>query len=128
MAKRAIRVSAFNRPGDRMPGIKLVMIFPSPIDVEAFEKAYAAQQLPLLASRLGGETKVKLTKVLGAPDGHPVFNQIAEIYFPSLEALEARLASPEAQELAANAISISTGGTPVFLFCEELSLPVVETE
>jgi uncharacterized protein (TIGR02118 family) len=111
-----------------MPSVKLVMIFPNPIDVETFEKAYAAQQLPLLAARLGGETKVRLTKVLGAPDGHPAFHQMAEIYFPSLESLQARLASPEAQEIAANAIAISTGGTPVFLFCEELSLPVVQDE
>jgi uncharacterized protein (TIGR02118 family) len=111
-----------------MPRIKLVMIFPNPVDVSTFEKAFASQQLPLLAARLGGETRVKLTKVLGAPDGRPAFHQMAEIYFPSLESLRARLASPEAQEIAANAIAISTGGTPVFLFCEELSPTVVKGE
>jgi uncharacterized protein (TIGR02118 family) len=111
-----------------MPSVKLVMLFPNPIDVATFEEAYASQQLPLLTARLGGETKVRLTKVLGAPDGHPAFHQMAEIYFPSLEALENSLASPEAQEIAANAIAISTGGTPVFLFCEELSPTVVKDE
>lgn len=106
-----------------MAGVKLVMIFPNPVDAELFESAYVAQQLPLLLARLGGRTNGTLTRVLGAPDGHPPFCRMAEIYYPSLGALQASLASPEAQAVAANAIAISSGGTPIFLICDEVTLP-----
>lgn len=108
-----------------MAGVKLVMIFPNPTDPESFERAYAALQVPLLVAHLGDRTKGTLTRVLSAPDGHPQFCRMAEIYYPSLEALQASLASPEAQEVAANAIAISSGGTPIFLICDEDVLPFV---
>jgi uncharacterized protein (TIGR02118 family) len=106
-----------------MAGVKLVIIYPNPIDAEAFEKAYAGEQLPLVAAGLEGKTKSVLTRVLGAPDGRPQFHRIAEIHYPSMEALESSLASPTAQEVAANAISISSGGTPIFLVCDEVTVP-----
>jgi uncharacterized protein (TIGR02118 family) len=105
-----------------MTGVKLVMIFPNPIDLEAFEAAYAAQQLPLLLAQLNGQTKGTLTRVLGAPDGHPRFCRMVEIYFTSQEALHASLASREGQAVAAQAIAISSGGTPIFLICDEVAL------
>jgi hypothetical protein len=45
--------------------------------------------------------------------------QIAEIHFPSREALEACLASPGGQETAAHAFAISSGGSPILLIGEE---------
>jgi uncharacterized protein (TIGR02118 family) len=105
-----------------MAGVKLVIIYPNPIDAEAFEIAYATEQLPLVAARLAGKTKSVLTRVLGAPDGRPPFYRIAEIHYPSMETLQASLASPKAQEVAANAVSISSGGTPIFLVCDEVTL------
>jgi len=46
------------------------------------------------------------------------FHRIAEVYFPSMEALEACLNSPGGQETAGHAVEISTGGAPVFLIAE----------
>jgi hypothetical protein len=47
------------------------------------------------------------------------FCRIAELHFPSLEALQADFSTVEAQELSAHAASISTGGVAISLVCEE---------
>jgi len=69
--------------------------------------------------KLAGKTKFVATKVTASPGGTPAFHRIAEIHFPSLEALNACTASQAAQETIAHAESISTGGEPIFLIAEE---------
>jgi len=69
--------------------------------------------------KLAGKTKIVATKVTSSPGGTPSFHRIAEIHFPSLEALNACTASQAAQETIAHAESISTGGEPIFLIAEE---------
>jgi uncharacterized protein (TIGR02118 family) len=102
-----------------MAGAKLVVIYPPPTDAEAFEKVYAEEHLPLATKKISGMTKAVLTKVVDAPGGGPAFHRIAEIHFPSMEALQASLASEGTREAAAHAQSISTGGPIVMLVCEE---------
>ena len=46
------------------------------------------------------------------------FHRIAEVYFPSMQDLEACLNSPGGQETAAHAVEISSGGGPLFLIAE----------
>lgn len=102
-----------------MAGVKLTVIYPYPKDVKAFEKAYQEEHIPMAVEKLKGKTKAVTTKVIGAPQGAPPFYRIAEIHFPSLEALEACAASPGGKETLAHAASISSGGPPVFLIGEE---------
>lgn len=103
-----------------MPGAKVVVLYPQPKDVAAFEKAYLEEHVPLAAEKLVGTSKVVLSRTLSSPLGGPSqFHRIAEIHFPTLEALQACLSSPGGQETAAHAVAISTGGTPVFMIAEE---------
>ncbi len=102
-----------------MAGAKIVVIYPQPKDADAFERVYADEHLPLVAQKISGMTKAVLTKVVGAPGGNPPFHRIAEIHFPSMEALQASLASEGTQAAAAHAQSISTGGPITMLICEE---------
>jgi hypothetical protein len=83
-----------------MKSVKLVVIYPRPKDVDAFEKMVA-------------------TKVLGSPQGTPPFYRVAEVYFPSMQALEQCAASAGGQETLAHAAKISSGGPPIFLVAEE---------
>lgn len=67
-----------------------------------------------------GMTKFVASKVVGTPDGSPApFYRAAELHFPSMEALKAAAATPEAQQAIAHAVSISSGGKPIFLVAEE---------
>jgi hypothetical protein len=42
----------------------------------------------MAVAKLAGKTKIVATRVLGSPAGEPPFHRIAEVYFPSMEALE----------------------------------------
>jgi uncharacterized protein (TIGR02118 family) len=102
-----------------MDGVKLVVIYPRPTDVERFEKVYTEEHIPMAIDKLAGKTKIVASKVLDSPDGTPLFYRIAEIHFASREALNACTASEGAQATIAHAESISTGGKPIFLVAEE---------
>ena len=102
-----------------MTGAKLVVIYPTPPDVEAFEKVYQQEHVPMAVARLAGKTKIVATKVLGSPQGAAPFYRIAEVHFPSLAALESCVASAGGKETLAHAAAISSGGPPTFLVAEE---------
>jgi uncharacterized protein (TIGR02118 family) len=71
-------------------GVKLVVIYPRPKDIEVFEKLYQEEHVAMAVDKLAGKTKFIATKVMATPDGTPPpFYRIAEVYFPSLEALRA---------------------------------------
>ncbi|MEK6287323.1 MAG: EthD family reductase [Acidobacteriota bacterium] len=103
-----------------MAETKIVVIYPRPTDVDAFEKVYVEEHLPLAMEKIKGVTKFAATKVVGTPDGStPPFYRIAELYFPSMEALQESAASPGTQEAVAHAFKISTGGPPIILVAEQ---------
>jgi uncharacterized protein (TIGR02118 family) len=99
--------------------VKLIVQYPHPKDVAAFEKVYQTQHVPMAVANLDGKTKIVASKVVASPQGEPAFYRIAEIHFPSKQALEACAASKGGQETIANAIAISSGGPPIFLIAEE---------
>ena len=102
-----------------MPDVKLVVIYPHPKDIEAFEKVYHSEHVPMAVDKLAGKTKIVATKVLSSPQGAAPFYRIAEVYFPTIQALEACAASEGGRQTLANAVSISSGGMPIFLIAEE---------
>jgi uncharacterized protein (TIGR02118 family) len=102
-----------------MADVKLIVIYPSPQNVGAFEKIYQNEHVPLAVAKLDGKSKMVATKVLGAPQGSHPFHRIAEVYFPSMQALEACAASDGGKEVLAHAVKISSGGPPIFLVAEE---------
>ena len=72
-----------------MAETKIVVIYPRPTDLEAFEKVYVEEHVPLAVEKIKGPTKFAATKVVGTPDGStPPFYRIAEFYFPSMQALQ----------------------------------------
>jgi uncharacterized protein (TIGR02118 family) len=104
-----------------MAGAKIVVIYPTPKDVSAFERAYAQEHAPMVTPQnFKGLKKFVASKVVGTPDGTPApFSRVAELHFPSLDALRAAAGSPSAQKVVAHAVSISTGGKPIVLVAEE---------
>ena len=99
--------------------VKLVVIYPRPKDIQAFETVYNRDHVPMAIAKLAGKTKLVATRVLGSPNGKPPLHRIAEIHFPSMEALEACAASQGGKEVLANAVAISSGGPPIVLIAEE---------
>jgi uncharacterized protein (TIGR02118 family) len=99
--------------------VKVVIIYPRPQDEEAFEQAYLSEHVPLVESKLKGLTRLVLTKVTGSPQGKIAAYRIAEAYFSSMDDLHSSFESDGGKEVVAHAQTISSGGPPLILFCEE---------
>jgi uncharacterized protein (TIGR02118 family) len=102
-----------------MKSIKLIVAYPKPKDASAFEKIYQQEHVPMAIANLHGKTKMVATKILQSPQGEPQFYRIAEVHFPSTEALQQCAASAGGKETLANAVKISSGGPPVIMIAEE---------
>src|SRR2546430_17159337 len=96
-----------------MAAVKLIVMYPTPKDVPAFERLYQDEHVPMAVKKLAGKTKLVATKVQGSPQGRPAFYRIAEVHFPSLEALQACAASAGGEEKTGDAGENSNGGAPV---------------
>ena len=107
--------------------VKLVVMYPPPKDIEAFEYAYKNEHVPMAIENLNGKTKIVATKVLSSPSGPPAFHRVAEVYFPSLDALEECAASEGGKLTIAHARSISSGGMPRILVAEEETFVFAKT-
>jgi uncharacterized protein (TIGR02118 family) len=106
-----------------MAGAKLVVLYPTPRDPAAFERAYREEHSPMVTpATFKGLTRFVASKVTGTADGKSApFVRIAELHFPSLQTLQAAAGSESAKRTVAHAVSISTGGPPMFLVAEEES-------
>lgn len=104
-----------------MAAVKVVVLYPVPTDVNSFEQAYARDHSPMVTpENFKGLRKFNASKVVGTADGSPApFHRIAELHFPSMEALTAAASSASGQRVVAHARSISSGGTPTFLVAAE---------
>jgi uncharacterized protein (TIGR02118 family) len=102
-----------------MTSVKLIVAYPQPTDIEAFDAVYQKEHVPMAVAKLAGKTKIVATKVLQSPQGKPQFYCIAEVHFPSMEALQRCAESAGGKETLAHAVKISSGGPPTVMIAEE---------
>ena len=90
---------------------KLLVMYPMPKDMDAFERAYSKDHIPMAAPifAAAGATKAVLTKLSSSPSGKPAFHRIAEIHFPTAEKLQACAAS---QPCAPKCVRAADGHAP----------------
>ena len=98
--------------------VKLMVTYPRPDDIEAFETVYTGTMCPWQSRNLAARQNLA-SKIVGSPQGTPPFHRTVEIHFPSMEALQACAASDGGKQTLANAVAISSGGAPIFLVAEE---------
>ena len=98
---------------------KLIVLYPPPTDTETFESRYRSEHAPMVLEKIPGVKRFVAARVLGAPTGTAPYQRVAELYFDSLESLQAAMASGGGQETVAHAMEISTGGPPVVLIAED---------
>ena len=100
-----------------MADVKLMVLYPYPTDVAQFDNDYR-DHLSLLHQKMNIPEDARpytVTRILPTPEGHAPFYQIFTMPFPSAEALQQTMGTPEMQEVAADAVRISSGGAPVVL-------------
>lgn len=102
-----------------MKAAKLIVMYPTPIDLALFERRYEHEHVPMAVEKLAGKIRFDANLITSEPGKtKPPYHRIAEIYFPSMKDLEDCLSSPGGQETAAHAVEISSGGNPLFLIAE----------
>lgn len=93
----------------------LLILYPTPKDADAFDRAYREEHLPLAGPKLAGATSVATQRVVGPAYAPPPYHLMSDVAFPSLEALKACAMSSGGQEALAHAKSISSGGAPLVM-------------
>lgn len=100
-----------------MSQIRLIVLYPHPTDVEQFSKDYQ-QHLALFHQNMQiplSEKPYSLLRFVETPLGKPAYHQMFSIPFPTEQALQKAMLSPQMQLIAADAVRISTGGAPVVM-------------
>jgi uncharacterized protein (TIGR02118 family) len=91
----------------------VTVIYKQPKDTAAFEKYYAESHVPLVGANQAeiGFTKAELTKFESNLDGTaPALYRQAELYFPSMAALEKGTATAGFKKVAGDLPNFATGG------------------
>jgi uncharacterized protein (TIGR02118 family) len=95
----------------------LVVLYPTPTDVAAFDRRYQEEHVRLVKSHLG-MAKFRAHPVLGVvgnAGSPPPYHLMVELEFASAKDMEKALQSTGGQATAAHATEISSGGAPVML-------------
>ena len=103
-----------------MSEIKLVVLYPTPTDVDEFDRVYAEEHVPMVTEKVPNLSRWTAAKVLGTLTGDaPPYYMVVELYFPSVDDLQEAFGTEGGQETAAHAVSILAGGPPVLLVSDE---------
>jgi uncharacterized protein (TIGR02118 family) len=95
---------------------KLLVLYKKPKSAEAFDKHYASVHIPL-AKKIPGLKKYDIsTGTVGTPAGPSGIHLAATLYFDSLDALKAGLASPQGQAAAGDLANFADGGAELYMF------------
>lgn len=74
--------------------VKLVALYKTPDDVEAFEKHYFEEHMPLV-SKIPGLIKSEVARLSPMPGQETKYYMITEMYFENLDKLNEGMGSPE---------------------------------
>lgn len=100
-----------------MAEVKLMVLYPLPTDVQQFESDYR-DHLSLFHQKMKLPNDVRpytVTKIISGAENPAPYYQMFTMPFPSQEALQQAMSTPEMQEVAVDAVVISTGGAPIVL-------------
>jgi uncharacterized protein (TIGR02118 family) len=85
-------------------------------DAETFDKHYSSVHIPL-AKRIPGLKKHDISKgAIATPAGPSGIHLIATLYFDSLDAVKAGLASPQGKAAAGDLANFADGGAELYFF------------
>lgn len=93
--------------------VKLIAIYRKPSDPELFDKHYFTIHIPLI-KKTPGLRRVEITKITGAPIGESKYHLMAEMYYDSIDMMNAGNASPEGRAAAKDLMSFAADVVTLF--------------
>jgi uncharacterized protein (TIGR02118 family) len=109
----AVETSDPTEASEGDPMAIVTVIYQQPKDSASFEKYYAETHVPLVGANQQeiGFTRAELTKFESSLDGSaPALYRQAELYFPSMAALEKGTGTPAFKKVAGDIPKFATGG------------------
>ncbi len=95
--------------------VKLVVLYTQPDDPAAFDQHYLGVHMPLVA-KIPGLRRAETGRFTAVPDGgENTYYRMAELYFADQAALEAALATPEAEAASADYRDIAPPGSRMII-------------
>jgi uncharacterized protein (TIGR02118 family) len=95
--------------------VKLVVGYGTPEDTAAFDEHYAGTHSPLV-EKIPTLRRFEAGKILGTPEGATApFYFLAELWFDSVEDLQAAMGSPEGQAAGADVPTFASGGATLMI-------------
>lgn len=93
--------------------VKLIALYKTPKDQQAFDSHYVNVHTPLV-KKLPGLRKLEVAKITGAPIGEAQHYLIAEMYFDNQEAMQKSLSTQEGKATARDLASFAGGIVTMF--------------
>ena len=95
--------------------MKLTVLYLHPSDAATFDAYYTSTHIPLV-HKIPGLLRFEVAHVVATPDGSPSPHfMIAELYFETLESLQAGMGSPEGQATAADVQNFAPRGASMMI-------------
>jgi uncharacterized protein (TIGR02118 family) len=92
----------------------LTVCYGHPADPAAFDAYFSSTHIPLV-EKIPGLASFTVRRCASLDASQPPYYLLAELGFPSAEALNAGLSSPEGQATAADVPNYATGGVTMFV-------------
>jgi uncharacterized protein (TIGR02118 family) len=86
--------------------VKLVALYKTPEDVEAFEKHYYEIHMPLV-EKMPGLLKAEVSKLAPMPGAEIRYHMMAEMYFEDMDKLNESMASAEGRAAGKDIMSFA---------------------
>lgn len=93
--------------------VKLIALYRKPADVQEFDKHYEQIHTPLVL-KMPGLRKLEVTRITGAPIGESTYHLMVEMYFDSVDGMNAANASPEGKATAKDLMSFAADVVALF--------------
>jgi uncharacterized protein (TIGR02118 family) len=95
---------------------RLVVVYRTPSDPEAFDRYYFKSHVPI-AKKIPGLRKYEVSRgPVATPAGPSGVYLVATLHFDDLKAVQNAFASPEGQAAAADVAALATGGVDMYFF------------
>jgi uncharacterized protein (TIGR02118 family) len=93
--------------------VKFIALYKKPQNVETFDEHYDLIHTPLVL-KMPGLRKLEITRITGAPIGESKYYLHTEMYFDSVDAMNASNASPEGRAAAKDLMSFAADLVTLF--------------
>ena len=98
---------------------RLIVLYPTPSDVQDFEKLFREEHEPLVRAQLSSARRLSACQISGLGEDSAPYHWMAELHFDTMEALTRAIASDGGLRAGAHARQISSGGPPLMFAVDD---------